>query len=784
MMTHLPPALAGMANYPQFICYVLAPRNDGSGKMDKLPLDPKTKKICDAHDRTLWVTAGEALLAAQKAGEGYGIAFVFADTDPYFFVDIDGAWDGTQWSPLAVELCAKFAGAAVEVSSSGKGLHIFGRGVAPNHRKRNDRLGLEFYTEGRFVALTGLSATGNVDTDHTGALFDITDRYFMPPGKAVELQDGPAPEWRGPTDDDDLIRRALQSRSTKSVFGAGASFADLWDCNVDVLSRAYPSTTQAYDASAADAALVSHLAFWTGRDVARIYRLMLRSNLARPKWQREGYLEMTLAEVVPLCRDVCQDAQPAMPQGPKPSAEAPAPTPTLGSAFLSPSDQIDYFRGCVYVVDRHRVLTPCGHLMKPEQFKSTFGGRVFVLDDANQKTTRNAWEAFTESQVLSAPRADTICFKPGLPLGAILDQDGAMRVNTFKPAAVARKPGDVEPFMAHLRRVLPDERDQKILLNYMAACVQYMGTKFQWCPVLQGCEGNGKTFFSACLQAAVGAQHTHWTHAKSIISDFNAYLSRIVFLAIEELYIQDHSQDVIERLKTIIAGGTGAEIQAKGIDQTTMEICCNVMATTNYRGAIRKTPDNARRFAVFYTAQQTYNDIIRSGMAGDYFPRLWAWAKDEGGFASVAELLYTMPIDPAFDPAKTLHRAPATSTTDQVVAESQGSIEQQILETIAQGIPGFMGGWVSSVMLDRLITETLRMGGKISPSRRRDIMVGLGYILHPGLQDGRTNNPVQPDGRKPQLWVMPGSEAHRAAGSAADIARAYAEAQLIQPQHA
>jgi hypothetical protein len=36
-----------------------------------------------------------------------------------------------------------------------------------------------------------------------------------------------------------------------------------------------------------------------------------------------------------------------------------------------------------------------------------------------------------------------------------------------------------------------------------------------------------------------------------------------------------------------------------------MAIVANGMATTNYKTAVRKTADNARRLAVFYTAQQT-----------------------------------------------------------------------------------------------------------------------------------------------------------------------------------
>lgn len=599
-------------------------------------------------------------------------------------------------------------------------------------------------------------------------------------GSSVDtaLSDGPVPEWRGPADDAELIRRALNSRSAASAFGARASFADLWECNTEALAKSYPDPKHLYNASEADAALVAHLSFWTGQHGTRIERLMRQSKLARDKWEREDYLPRTIARILAAPGQVLTDKMPEPPSTPQAAPEAPTQQSIAGSTFLPPAAQLALFVGCVYVQDRHRVLVPGGHLLKPDQFRVSYGGYTFAMDTVNERTTRNAWEAFTESQALRAPRAETVCFRPDRPSGEIIDDAGRTRVNTWWPAKVRRVVGDVSPFLAHLRRVLPDERDQQILLSYMAACVQHKGIKFQWMPVLQGVEGNGKTLFSACVAQAVGQHYTHWVDADSVASQFNAYLANVVFLAIEEIYVQEHAAEVIEKLKTIIAGGTGVQIQAKGVDQVSMEICCNAMGTTNHRGAIRKTPDNARRFGMFYTAQQTYADLVRDGMTGDYFPRLYDWLKRHDGFAIVSELLHTWPIPPELNPAGNMHRAPHTSTTDLAIKESQGSIEQQIAEVIAQGTPGFMGGWVSMHMLDRLLSDTLKVGNRISLARRREMLQAMGYVLHPGLIEGRVNNPVQPDGRKPQLMVQATHPDARLTG-AAEIARAYSAAQSM-----
>lgn len=786
-MQALPPALAALGAYRQFLCYVLVPSQRAPGKMDKLPVSPHTGQVCTAHDSSNWTTAEHACQVATIWGPNYGVAFSFQESDPFFFIDIDNAFDGVSWSPVAQRLAAMFPGAAMEMSQSGKGMHIFGTGRAPAHGKKNTALGLEFYTELRFAALTGVGAIGDASTDHTAALQAVTAEYF-PPGASsgtegdFTLSDAPVPEWRGPTDDADLIRRALRSKSASNVFGGRASFADLWEANADALGAAYPDGGgRPYDASQADAALASHLAFWTGRHGERIKALMLQSALVRDKWHRDDYLPRTIAAILSQPGDVLQDKpmeEAALPQA---TEAAPAPSEVTGNTFLPPEAQKTLFAGCVYVQDQHRVLVPGGAMLKPDQFRVAFGGYVFAMDAVNERTTRNAWEAFTESQVLRAPRADTICFKPDQPPGAIINDAGRLRVNTYWPAEVKRAPGDVTPFLTHLAKVLPDQRDQQILLAYMAAVVQHKGVKFPWCPVLQGCEGNGKTFFSACVAMAVGQHFTHWPLADDIASQFNGWIADKIFVALEELKGQDHSSaDVVNRLMVLITGGFGVQIQRKGVDQFSMEICANFIATTNHKTAVHKTPDTARRFALFFTAQQSYADIQRDGMTGDYFPRLYAWARAEG-FAAITDYLYTYKIPPEFNPAGACHRAPHTSTTDAAMQESRGGVEQQIAEVIAQETPGFMGGWVSSVMLDRLISETLKMGTRLSLSKRRELLQGMGYVLHPGLTDGRVNNPVQPDGKKPQLYIL-ANHPNRWLTGAAEIAKAYSAAQQIKPQ--
>lgn len=782
-MRELPAALAPMATYRQFIVHLLTPSKTRPGKTDKVPVDFRTGRVPlkgggGAHDPAIWTDFNAASAAAVNLGPQYGVGFVFTEADPFWFLDIDGCLVDGQWSTLAQTLCAAFSGAAIEVSQSGSGLHIIGSGRPPAHKCKNEALKLEFYHKERFVALTGFNAIGNAAQDFSNMLPAVVSQYFPPDAVHAMEQgwtDSPVDEWRGPVDDDELIRRALRSQSTSSAFGGKASFADLWTGNVDVLSRTYPDDVRAYNASQADAALAQHLAFWTGKDCERILRLMGKSALARDKWEREDYLPRTILGAVgrqfEVLTDKALEAPAATPASPAPSAahEPPKPKAVAGSTFAGNEAQVELFAGCVYVRDLHRVLVPGGILLKPEQFKVNYGGYTFTLDNANEKTTRDAWEAFTQSQALRAPRADAACFRPELPPAAIIEVGGKSFVNTFWPVDVPRKVGDATRFLTHLQKVLPDPRDQQILLCYMAACVQHAGVKFQWAPLLQGVEGNGKTLFTRCVAEAVGKRYVHWPKASQIAKNFNGWLVGKIFFGVEDIYLPHDRAEVIEILKPMITGGDGIEIEKKGVDQISADICGNFIFNSNHKDAILKT-QNDRRFCPLFCAQQQATDLDRDGMTGDYFPSLYNWLREEG-YAIVSELLYTYPIPDEFNPATKCQRAPVTSSTAAAINASVGGIEQEIGEAIAQGLPGFCGGWVSSIQLDRLL-ERIGAARRVTHSKRKEMLDAMGYAYHPALHDGRVNNLVLPDGGKPRLFVHRDSAARQIVG-AAEAAKAY-----------
>ena len=316
----LPAALAPLAAHRQFIVCQLLPDPSRPGKTLKWPLHPRTLHRHDAHDPAAWLSHGEAAAIVETCGDGYAVGFVFTAALGLWFIDLDNCHTGTGWSETAQALCARLSGAAVEVSQSGRGLHIIGTlppGGRPDHGCRNSALGLEAYTGERFMVI-GSGAVGDVRAAPV-TILAVLSEYFPPTGAGEgveEWSEQPVPEWSGPTDDAELITRARASGSAAGAFGGRASFADLWAADPVALGRTWPDEAggRAFDASQADGALAGHLAFWTGKNCARIERLMMQSGLVRDKYERADgrfgtYLRRTIVGAVARCSAVYGEAR-------------------------------------------------------------------------------------------------------------------------------------------------------------------------------------------------------------------------------------------------------------------------------------------------------------------------------------------------------------------------------------------------------------------------------------------------------------------------------------------
>lgn len=730
----------------------------GESKPAKVPYCYATGRRIDAHNSSNWMSYDKA------KNNNDLIGFVLTENDPYFCIDLDHALINNKWSKFSCDVIGQFPQSYLELSFSGDGLHIFGSitGEFPQHSKRGD--GVELYTNKRFIAFTEQNCRGNYNLDVTNEFKNFVKETLPPPpviisasplllgsNKDTTLWDSPDKNWLGPKDDDELIKKMLASnKSAISFLNKTAGIHELWKNNVPILAKTYPDQTKpnGYNASKADLALLTHLAFWTGKHLPRMIKLARMSSLSRAKWNyHTAYLKLTGSKACLKCTKVYRDPK----KRPESQAKNGGDSAYLsGSQYLNIQEQVKLFAGCVYILNQHSIFTPKKGIMKPDQFNAWFGGSTFAITHEPKPITRKAFDAFTHSQGYTFPRVQKTCFRPELKSGEIIDIQGESHVNTYIPPVINFGTGRVDYFLFLASKLYPEKQDHDAIMCYGAACVQYPGVKFRWCPIVQGIEGNGKSLFMECIAYAVGEKYTHIPQADDLANKFNSWIAEKLLITVEEVFTVD-KRETIEALKPMI---TNRRIpsQAKGKDTITIDNRANFFMCTNHKNALMKTKRD-RRYAIFFTPQQEKEHLIRDGLTESFFKKFGNWLDYEGGRDDVAGFLKRYPIIDSLNPATTRLRAPETSSTQEAIEISYSVIHQEIQEAIDQGLYGFRGIWISSQAISKLL-QSKNLARFFPLNKRRSVLKEIGYVPMPWYFNGRSSIALaNEDGIKPILYI-------------------------------
>lgn len=266
------------------------------GKTTKLPiaLDGKATGTSENWSHT-WGTWDEASMALKCIPQAAGVGFIVPKG--YFFLDKD---DADLEHPVVKLLLSRFSSYA-ELSVSGNGIHIYGKcdfnripvHYVPNKRRyavdsdfyvNNRSAGLEVYFGGvtnHFAAFTGNAVLDLPLKDCTEAVLVTMDK---------DMRKQPKVRYSAKRDGDNKeafqIVEALRHQKNSEKFIRLFDEGDISD---------YGS------ASEADAALCALVAFRTGPDPDLIREIIFNSALVRDKWQREEYIEATIAAGIDAC---------------------------------------------------------------------------------------------------------------------------------------------------------------------------------------------------------------------------------------------------------------------------------------------------------------------------------------------------------------------------------------------------------------------------------------------------------------------------------------------------
>lgn len=152
-------------------------RTDGTTKIDKVPYSAKSRKKGGIDHSDEWVTFAQAYEAYALHGFD-GVGFVFTGQDDLFGVDLDKCVlpDGSL-KPFA-ETVMNTLQTYTEVSVSGTGLHIIGRGKLPGKGRTDHKEGIEVYCDGRFFTISGKCLKYSTVEERQKEIQVVYDRYW------------------------------------------------------------------------------------------------------------------------------------------------------------------------------------------------------------------------------------------------------------------------------------------------------------------------------------------------------------------------------------------------------------------------------------------------------------------------------------------------------------------------------------------------------------------------------------------------------------------------------
>lgn len=257
-----------------------------NGRQTKVPYSALYNGHASSTNSKTWTTFENVWRVFESSDEYDGIGFVFDLPTGIIFIDVDSCLtENGEFDDRAKDILTAFRGETfAEVSQSGTGVHVFAIGTVPRSFK-NDKQGVEVYSEKRFCAMTGNALYKTEVTNCQTALDYVFEEYRTPERKKEFSY------TRGTVtaSERDIITKARENEKT------GREFSRLFDSG---------DWTGLESQSNADFRLCVMLAFWCDRDFATIDSIFRQSALCREKWiKREDYRQNTIERACGSCEE-------------------------------------------------------------------------------------------------------------------------------------------------------------------------------------------------------------------------------------------------------------------------------------------------------------------------------------------------------------------------------------------------------------------------------------------------------------------------------------------------
>lgn len=434
-------------------------------------------------------------------------------------------------------------------------------------------------------------------------------------------------------------------------------------------------------------------------------------------------------------------------------AVAPTPAPGQESKGHLVSDKVEaMFDRYVWVERLKRMCdTRSGELLDREQFNvrnSHIGPPT--------SNTECAWAIMvTNGKRLQAVKAVT--YRPGAGLFVTERLPGLVGpcINRWVDPALdlpeTASDADVQWWLDHVSLVVPDEREQGIVLDWLAWIIQNPGEKPNWALVIGSTsEGIGKDLMVEPVRVALGAGNVREIGPDDLVSGYTDYIANTRLLLVEEMQMNERKA-MMNRLKPLVAAPPYTlRVNVKFEPQYEVPNIVAAIFFTNMEAALSLSKQDRRYFVTWNHGEPR---------EPSYYEALAKWYA-EGGAALAARWLLSRDVSTF----KAKGRAPDTAAKGAMRLAALPDLEA----TIHGGMVNREGPFARRLVTVGEVAEWVRefIGPFRAPSPRR--LVGalkaagaIQFDRRPSLGSvpAACRRPHAYDPKQLQLFARPGDMA-------------------------
>lgn len=283
-------------------------------------------------------------------------------------------------------------------------------------------------------------------------------------------------------------------------------------------------------------------------------------------------------------------------------------------------------------------------------------------------------------QIAAVPQVENLRYDPRQRDKRIFQDDGVPYINIYRPSYPApdfdRADEAGALILKHRDNLIAEPDYRRWFTDFLAYLVQKPGQKVRWVPLIQGCEGCGKTFWADLMSVALGKRNVSKLAGSNILEGTHndwAYGTQLV--VIEEIRVIGHNRHaVMDKLKPCISDDRISLRRMYEAARTVPNIT-NYVMFTNYQDSLAVT-EHTRRYFVISSPMQREEDVKAMGGA-EYFKPLFAMLDENPG--GVRAFFENYKISSDFDPEG---RAPVTTYLKELAENASSPLAAAVRNAI------------------------------------------------------------------------------------------------------